>query len=204
MPQFFINRPVFAWVIAIFITLAGIIAVPQLPMARFPPIAPPSVSISTSYTGASPQTISDSVIAPIERELSGVKNVLYFDSSADTSGSASINVVFKPGTDPTLAQVDVQNRLKGVEALLPETVRRSGLSVEAASSGFLMIVTLSSSDAAQDPLAVLKRLPDEYRAAAHPLRLDKSGRYLVMPTLNAGRGDIAWPLPGSRVAAPAG
>ena len=154
MPQFFINRPVFAWVIAIFITLAGIIAVPQLPMARFPPIAPPSVSISTSYTGASPQTISDSVIAPIERELSGVKNVLYFDSSADTSGSASINVVFKPGTDPTLAQVDVQNRLKGVEALLPETVRRSGLSVEAASSGFLMIVTLSSSDAAQDPLSL--------------------------------------------------
>ncbi|WP_026784028.1 multidrug efflux RND transporter permease subunit [Pleomorphomonas koreensis] len=154
MPQFFIDRPVFAWVIAIFISLAGIIAVPQLPMARFPPIAPPSVSILTSYTGASPQTISDSVIAPIERELSGVKNVLYFDSSADTSGSANVNVVFKPGTDPTLAQVDVQNRLKGVEAQLPETVRRSGLSVEAASSGFLMIVTLSSSDAAQDPLSL--------------------------------------------------
>ncbi|MDH4992378.1 multidrug efflux RND transporter permease subunit [Aquamicrobium lusatiense] len=159
MPQFFINRPVFAWVIAIFITIAGIVAIPQLPVSRFPVIAPPSVSINASYVGASAQTVTDSVIAPIERDLSAVKNVLYFESSADASGNASITVTFKPGTDPELAQVDVQNRLKSVEPRLPEQVRRAGLSVEAASSGFLMIVSLRSADGAVDPLAL-----DDYLA----------------------------------------
>lgn len=154
MPQFFIDRPVFAWVIAIFITIAGIVAIPQLPVSRFPVIAPPSVSINASYVGASSQTVTDSVVAPIERELTAVKNVLYFESSADASGNASITVTFKPGTDPELAQVDVQNRLKSVEPRLPEPVRRGGLSVEAASSGFLMIVSLRSADGAVDPLAL--------------------------------------------------
>lgn len=154
MPHFFIDRPVFAWVIAIFITIAGIVAIPQLPVSRFPVIAPPSVSINASYVGASAQTVTDSVTAPIERELSAVKDVLYFESSADASGNASITVTFKPGTDPELAQVDVQNRLKSVEPRLPEQVRRGGLSVEAASSGFLMIVSLRSDDGAVDPLAL--------------------------------------------------
>ena len=99
------------------------------------------------------------MIAPIERDLSAVKNVLYFESSADASGNASITVTFKPGTDPELAQVDVQNRLKSVEPRLPEQVRRAGLSVEAASSGFLMIVSLRSADGAVDPLAL-----DDYLA----------------------------------------
>ncbi|WAX94197.1 multidrug efflux RND transporter permease subunit [Aminobacter sp. NyZ550] len=159
MPQFFIDRPVFAWVIAIFITIAGIAAIPQMPVSRFPVIAPPSVSITASYVGASAQTVTDSVTAPIERELSAVKNVLYFESSADASGNASITVTFKPGSDPELAQVDVQNRLKSVEPRLPEQVRRAGLSVEAASSGFLMIVSLRSADGAVDPLAL-----DDYLA----------------------------------------
>jgi len=159
MPQFFIDRPVFAWVIAIFITIAGVVAIPQLPVSRFPVIAPPSVSINASYVGASSQTVTDSVVAPIERELTAVKNVLYFESSADASGNASITVTFKPGTDPELAQVDVQNRLKSVEPRLPEQVRRAGLSVEAASSGFLMIVSLRSDDGAVDPLAL-----DDYLA----------------------------------------
>lgn len=170
MPQFFIDRPVFAWVIAIFITIAGVVAIPQLPVSRFPVIAPPSVSINASYVGASAQTVTDSVTAPIERELSAVKNVLYFESSADASGNASITVTFKPGTDPELAQVDVQNKLKSVEPRLPEQVRRAGLSVEGASSGFLMIVSLRSEDGSVDPLALddylvrslapeLKRMP---------------------------------------------
>lgn len=111
MPQFFINRPVFAWVVAIFIILFGLIAIPQLPVARFPTVAPPNVSINASYPGATPQTMNDAVVGLIERELSGVKNLLYFESSTDTSGAAQINVTFKPGTDPELAQVDVQNRL---------------------------------------------------------------------------------------------
>ena len=177
MPQFFINRPVFAWVIAIFIVLLGVIAIPQLPISRYPAIAPPSVSIYASYTGASVQTINDSVIGVIERELPSVKNLLYFESTSDTSGSASITATFKPGTDPELAQVDVQNRLKAAEPRLPETVRRSGVSVEAADSGFLMMVTLNSRNGEYDPLALgdymtrniseeLKRVPGVGRVQA--------------------------------------
>ena len=154
MPQFFIERPVFAWVIAIFIVLAGIAAIPQLPVSRFPVIAPPSISITATYTGASPRTINDSITTPIERELTAVKNLLYFDSSSDSSGTATINVTFKPGTDPELAQIDVQNRLKAIEPRLPEPVRRAGLSVEAATSGFLMIVSLRSEGEKTDPLAL--------------------------------------------------
>ena len=154
MPQFFIERPVFAWVIAIFIVLAGIAAIPQLPVSRFPVIAPPSISITATYTGASPRTINDSITTPIERELTAVKNLLYFDSSSDSSGTATINVTFKPGTDPELAQIDVQNRLKAIEPRLPEPVRRAGLSVEAATSGFLMIVSLRSEGGKTDPLAL--------------------------------------------------
>ncbi|SBS28851.1 Multidrug export protein AcrF [Marinomonas spartinae] len=146
MAQFFIHRPVFAWVIALFIILGGVLAIPELPIARYPSIAPPSVSITANYPGASPQTMNDAVLSLIERELSGVKNMLYFESSADSSGSASITVTFKPGTNPSLAQVDVQNKIKAIEARLPQTVRQNGLSVESATSSFLMIVGLKSDD----------------------------------------------------------
>ncbi|MDR3434314.1 MAG: multidrug efflux RND transporter permease subunit [Rouxiella aceris] len=145
MSEFFINRPVFAWVIAIFIVLLGIIALPQLPIARYPSIAPPTVNISASYPGATTQTMSDSVLAPIERELSGVKNMLYFESAVDTAGTAQITVTFNAGTNPDLAQVDVQNRLKTIEPRLPQAVRQNGLTVESADSGFLLIASLTSS-----------------------------------------------------------
>ena len=144
MPQFFINRPVFAWVIAVFIILVGLLAIPKLPIARYPSVAPPSVSIYASYPGSTPETMNNNVVALIERELSSVKNLLYFESSADTSGQATITVTFQPGTDPELAQVDVQNRIKIVEPRLPQVVRQNGLNVEAASSSFLMIVGLTS------------------------------------------------------------
>ena len=154
MPQFFIHRPVFAWVVALFIILLGLIAIPQLPIARFPSVAPPAVNIYVTYPGATPQTMNDSVLSVIERELSSVKNLLYFQSSSDTSGTAEINVTFKPGTDPELAQVDVQNRLKAVEARLPQAVRQNGLSVESASSNFLMMVGLKSADGRYDGTAL--------------------------------------------------
>ncbi|MCB6184198.1 multidrug efflux RND transporter permease subunit [Leeia sp. TBRC 13508] len=144
MAKFFIFRPVFAWVIAFFIILFGLMAIPNLPVARYPSVAPPSVSITASYPGASPQAMNDSVLSLIEREISAVKNLLYFESSTDTSGSASITVTFKPGTNPEMAQVDVQNRLKSIESRLPLPVRQNGLSVDSASSGFLMIVGLRS------------------------------------------------------------
>lgn len=144
MPQFFINRPVFAWVIAVFIILFGIIAIPKLPIARYPSVAPPTISINATYPGSTPETMNNNVIALIERELSSVKNMLYFESSSDTTGTATITVTFKPGTDPELAQVDVQNKIKTVESRLPQVVRQNGLNVEATSSSFLMIVGLSS------------------------------------------------------------
>ena len=144
MPQFFINRPIFAWVIALFIVLFGLIAIPQLPVAQYPSVAPPSVSITVNYPGATPQTMNESVISLIERELSGVDDLLYFESSSDTSGMGTVTVTFKPGTDIKLAQVDVQNQIKVVEPRLPQTVRQNGLTVEAASSNFLMIVGLNS------------------------------------------------------------
>ncbi|MEG3131067.1 efflux RND transporter permease subunit [Pantoea cypripedii] len=144
MPQFFINRPVFAWVIALFIVLFGLITIPQLPIAQYPSVAPPSVSITVNYPGATPQTMNESVISLIERELSGVDDLLYFESSSDTSGTATITVTFKPGTNIKLAQVDVQNQIKTVESRLPQTVRQNGLTVEAASSNFLMMVGLTS------------------------------------------------------------
>ncbi|MCW1933832.1 multidrug efflux RND transporter permease subunit [Pararhodobacter zhoushanensis] len=154
MSQFFITRPVFAWVIAIFIALAGIAALPRLPVARFPDIAPPSISIFTSYAGADAQTVSDSVIRPIERELSSVRNVLYYESSVDSTGGANITVTFTPGTNIELAQVDVQNRLRNAEAMLPAAVRRAGIGVEAAESGFLMVLTLRSRDGSTDELSL--------------------------------------------------
>ena len=146
MPSFFIDRPVFAWVIAIFIVLAGLLTLSLLPVTRYPDIAPPSVSIRANYPGASPQVVSDSVISIIEPELSGVKNLLYFESSADTSGSANITATFESGTDPELAQVDVQNKIKSIEPRLPEAVQRNGLTIESSSSNFLMVVALTSPD----------------------------------------------------------
>ncbi|MCD8520846.1 MAG: multidrug efflux RND transporter permease subunit [Saccharospirillaceae bacterium] len=154
MPAFFIHRPVFAWVVALFIVMMGIIAIPQLPIARYPSVAPVSVSIYAAYPGATPQTLNDSVVTLIERELSGVKNLLYFESSSDASGSAQITATFKPGTDAELAQVDVQNRIKAVEPRLPQAVRQSGLQVESAASGFLMMVGLTSPDGRFDEVAL--------------------------------------------------
>lgn len=154
MPQFFINRPVFAWVIALFIVLIGVIAIPQLPISRYPSVAPVSVSIFATYPGATVQTLNDSVVSLIEREMSGVKNLLYFESSVDTSGSAQVTATFKPGTDAELAQVDVQNRIKAIEPRLPQAVRQGGLQVESASSSFLMMVGLTSPDNQFDEVAL--------------------------------------------------
>lgn len=146
MADFFIRRPVFAWVLSLFIVLFGVLALPQLPITRYPSVAPPTVSIQATYPGATPQTLNDSVVTPIERELSSVKGLIYFESSADASGSASITATFKPGTDPAMAQVEIQNRLKSIEPRLPQVVRQNGLGVESASANFLMIVGLTSDD----------------------------------------------------------
>jgi multidrug efflux pump len=146
MPQFFIERPIFAWVVAIFIMLAGVISIPFLPIAQYPSVAPPQISVSTSYPGASPEDIYQSVTRPIEEELNGVENLLYFESTSDSAGRISINATFQPGTDTGQASVDVQNAVRRVEPRLPQIVLQQGIRVDKAGSGFLMLVALSSAD----------------------------------------------------------
>jgi multidrug efflux pump len=145
MPQFFIDRPVFAWVVALFILLAGALAIPQLPVAQYPNVAPPKVEIQATYPGASAKTIDESVVSLIEEELNGATDLLYFESQSSL-GSATITATFKPGTDPDMAQVDVQNRIKAVESRLPQAVIQQGLQVEKVSTSFLLLITLTSLD----------------------------------------------------------
>ncbi|MHC3124638.1 acriflavine resistance protein B [Acinetobacter sp. GN11] len=145
MSKFFIYRPKFAWVVAIFILLAGLLAIPNLPVAQFPNVAPPQILITANYPGASAQTITDTVTTVIEEELASAKNLLYF-SSNNSNNVVEITVTFEPGTDPDLAQVDVQNRLKNAESRLPDSVRQLGLVVEQANAGFLMFYGLTFKD----------------------------------------------------------
>lgn len=153
MPQFFIDRPIFAWVVALFILLAGGLAIPQLPVAKYPNVAPPKVEVYAVYPGASAQTLDESVVSLIEQELNGTDGLMYFESQSSL-GSASITATFKPGIDPEMAQVDVQNRLKAVESRLPQAVMQQGLQVEKVSSGFLMLVTLTAHNNPLDEVAL--------------------------------------------------
>ena len=154
MPQFFINRPNFAFVVAIFICLAGLLAIPSLPVAQYPNVAPPQIMIYATYPGASATILNETVTSLIEEELNGAKGLLYYESSSSSNGMAEINVTFEPGTDPDLAQVDVQNRLKRAEARLPQPVLQQGLQVEQASSNFLMIYALSYKEGDKDPVGL--------------------------------------------------
>ncbi|KAB0612539.1 efflux RND transporter permease subunit [Castellaniella defragrans] len=154
MPQFFIERPIFAWVVALAIALAGILAIPNMAVSQYPDVAPPTVNINATYPGASASEVSTSVASVIENELNGAKGLLYYESVSDSNGQAEITVTFAPGTDPDLAQVDVQNRLSNVTAKLPAAVVQQGLKVSQTNSGFLMVVTLSSKDGSIDQYAL--------------------------------------------------
>src|SRR5215475_10270550 len=122
MPAFFIDRPIFAWVVALLICLGGILAIPQLLVAQYPIIAPPSISVSTSYPGASPENLYNSVTRLIEEELNGANGILNFESTSDSLGQVEIIANFVPGTETSAASVEVQNRLKRVEARLPREI----------------------------------------------------------------------------------
>ncbi len=154
MAQFFITRPVLAWVLSIFIVIAGLISLPQLPVAQYPQVAWPQITISTSYTGAAPAEINQSVAQPIEDELNGVEGLAYYESVSDSSGAMSITATFEPGSDIARAQVDVQNAVARVEPLLPQSVVDQGVLVEEAGSGFLMMVALTSDDGSTDDIAL--------------------------------------------------
>ncbi|MBC6981162.1 efflux RND transporter permease subunit [Caulobacter sp. 17J80-11] len=150
LSRFFIDRPIFAAVIAVFITLIGAFAYPLLPLAQYPEIAPPTIAIRAAYPGASAETLAETVAAPLEQEINGVEDMLYMSSSSTSDGTATVTVTFKPGTDLDAAQVLVQNRVALAEPRLPEQVRQIGVTVNKQSTGFLMIVALKSKDPGLD------------------------------------------------------
>jgi len=150
MPSFFIDRPIFAWVVAIFIMLAGAIAIPLLPVSQYPKVAPPQISVTANYPGASPEDMYLSVTRPIEEELNGVPGLIYFESTSDSSGRINITVTFAPGTPIGEAQVEVQNRIRRVESRLPQAVVDQGMRIEQAGSGFLLVIALRSPDGSYD------------------------------------------------------
>jgi len=154
MAKFFIDRPVFAWVIALFILVLGGVAVSKLPVAQYPSVAPPSIVVSAFYPGASAQTLEDSVLSIIEQEMNGSPGLVYMESVAQANGSGSINLNFEAGTNPDLAQVDVQNRLARAAPRLPSAVTQQGVRVDKARSNFLLFTILSSENAEFDPVAL--------------------------------------------------
>jgi multidrug efflux pump len=154
MAKFFIDRPVFAWVIALFILLGGALSITMLPVAQYPTIAPPSIVVSATYPGATAQVLDDAVTSVIEQEMNGADGLQYVESQSDSNGSVSITVTFQPGTNPDLAAVDVQNRIKRVESRLPQAVIQQGVQVNKARSNILMFVGAYSTDGSMDPTAI--------------------------------------------------
>jgi len=154
MARFFIDRPVFAWVLALLISLGGILTLQELPIAQYPTIAPPSVSITANYAGASAKTVQDAVTSVIEQQMNGIDGLLYMSSTSESSGQATITISFQPGTNPDIAQVQVQNKLQLATPQLPIIVQEQGVTVQKATNNFLLFFTLSSSDGSMDEFAL--------------------------------------------------
>ncbi|AJE45830.1 efflux RND transporter permease subunit [Celeribacter indicus] len=155
MARFFIDNPVLAWVIAIFISIAGLLSLPMLPVAQYPDVAPPQVTISTRFAGSSPEDLYQQVTQPIEEELNGIPGMLYYESTSEATGAVTITVTFASGTNIAQAVVDTQNRLRRVESSLPPQVQQEGLLVEEASSAYLLYVSLSATEGSDLDLVAL-------------------------------------------------
>lgn len=191
MSKFFIHRPIFAWVITIFVIIAGVISITKLPIAQFPSVAPPTINVTATYPGATSQTMTDSVLQLIEREINGAQGLMYMESSAPAGGQGTLTVTFAPGTNPDLAQVDVQNRLARVLPRLPQVVQALGVRVDKSMSNFLMILAFqaASGETSRDDIAdyVNRNVVPEIQrldgvgkaqlfAAGRAMRLDRSGQ----------------------------
>lgn len=154
MAKFFIDRPIFAWVVAIFIMLAGIVSIRMLPVSQYPQVAPPTITLTAVYAGADAQTLEDSVMSVIEREMNGLEGLDYMEATSLSNGVGTLTLTFKTGTNSDLAQVDVQNRLSRAEPRLPSQVRQTGIQVEKSNSNFLMVAMFASDDPNADLAAV--------------------------------------------------
>ncbi len=146
MARFFIDRPVFAWVIAIFLMLMGVISITLLPISQYPTIASPAVEVRLTYPGSSARTMDETVTSVIEKELNGIPGLKYFESSSESNGTATIKATFVPGTDQDIAAVEVQNRIKRVESRLPQAVLQQGVQIEKSNAAFLCVVAIISPD----------------------------------------------------------
>jgi multidrug efflux pump len=144
MSKFFIYRPIFAWVIAIFVMLAGIVSITQLPVSQYPSVAPPTIVVAATYPGASAKTIEDTVIAVIERQMNGAEGLMYMESTSPAVGRAQLTITFAPGTNPDIAQVEVQNRLARAQPRLPDVVKRTGVTVQKSRTNVLMAVAFNT------------------------------------------------------------
>ncbi len=185
MPRFFINRPIFAVVIAIMIMLAGLLAVKTLPVSQYPPIAPPQITINAMYPGASAQMVQDTVTQVIEQKLNGIDNLIYMSSTSDSAGAVAINLTFKAGTDPNIAQVQVQNKLQLATPLLPQIVQRQGIQVVKSTRNFLLIVGLVSEDGSMDRNALTDYMVSNVQDIIS--RLEGVGEIQLFGTQNAMR-----------------
>ncbi|RKP48334.1 multidrug efflux RND transporter permease subunit [Trinickia fusca] len=154
MPSFFIDRPVFAWIVALAIIVAGALAVPMLPVSQYPHLSPPRIVISATYPGASAEAVDSDVASLVEQSLDGADGLQYYETTSDALGNLEIDVTFTPGTSPDLAMVDVQNRLKQIEPRLPQAVVQQGISVFKATNTFLMLVSMVSTDGTRDSTAL--------------------------------------------------
>jgi len=185
MPRFFINRPVFAWVIAILVMLVGLLSIKTLPVAQYPAIAPPQIAINATYPGASAQTVQDTVTQVVEQKLNGIDNLIYMASTSDSAGAVSIILTFKAGTDPNIAQVQVQNKLQLAVPLLPQVVQQQGISVVKSGRNYIMVAGLVSEDGSMDRNSLTDYMVSNILDIVS--RLDGVGEIMVFGTQNAMR-----------------
>ena len=196
--HFFIDRPIFATVLSLIVTIVGLIAQFTLPIAEYPEIAPPTVNIVATYPGASAKVIAETVATPIEQEVNGVDGMLYIVSQSTGDGRLSINIVFRPGTDIDQAQVLVQNRVSVAEPRLPEDVRRLGISVRKSSPDLMMVVHMTSPDGSRGSAVRLElRNPLREGCADAHRRGGRCARVRCARLCHAGVGSsVCWPNAG--------
>jgi len=201
MARFFIDRPIFAWVLAILVMLGGTLAIFQLPLAQYPSIAPPQIRLSATYTGASAKTMEDSVTQVIEQQMTGLDGLTYMSSSSSSAGSASITLTFDAGTDINTAQMQVQTKLEQAKARLPDEVQQQGIEIRNSSSDFLIILSLVSDNPEVGATDISYDDPsfDDHLLATAMVDVDWNITRLTTISVTAERAPQATTQPGSSV-----